>query len=113
MEIHGFDPVRCQLEPALNQHSSHRGTQQCRMTGKMVAMRVRDKGARLGPRRVQPQVDLRQVQAPIITNFDQAARSEPTDLPIGKQKPVSMPLRCNSRRVDVSSTYKAVLSRQR
>lgn len=44
------------------------------MPGKMIGMSVGDKGPSTGAPRIEPEIDLRQVQAAFVSYFDQIDR---------------------------------------
>jgi hypothetical protein len=70
---HGFQPVFGDPEAAAEQGCGDFRTQGRLVAREMVGVGVRDKGTRFRVPWVQPQVGLRQVEAALVTNFDQTA----------------------------------------
>ena len=87
MEGYRLDPIFREVEAFVDQRCGHFRAQRGFMTGKMIGMGVGDKSPWFRVPWVQPQVEFRQVQATLETNFNQSAGKLNRDARLGQCKP--------------------------
>ena len=72
MERHGFDAVRGEVEAFVDQGGRYLRAQRRFVAGEVVGMGVGNESTGFRIPWVQPQVELRQMQAALETNFNQS-----------------------------------------
>ena len=86
MERHRGDPALRQVEARVDQRRRHVRAQRGIMAGEVVRMGMGNEGPRLRVPRVQPQVELRQMQAALEAHFNQSAPLLNPKPPAGQEK---------------------------